>query len=198
MIRCRPAAILALSLLASSAFAQPKGKWINIHVRDAAEQTTVDVRLPLDFIAAAIDAVDTPEFKNGKIRLDFHSRAHEGAVEAEGDVTVHADHPDVNWAPLLKKMKDLPDGEFVKVDSPDAKVSVRRTGGLFLIHVENQQTEEKAKVDVRIPVALLDSFKVDENNRLDIKAFVAELDKLDIGDLVRVSAEGTDVRIWVE
>ena len=114
-----------------------------------------------------------------------------------GDGKARADQPDVNWVTLLKKMKDLPEGEYVKVDSPDAKISIKRAGGLFLIHVDEQK-DEKTTVDVRLPVALLDAVSVDENQELDVKAFVAQLDKLETGDLVRVSGDDADVRIWVE
>jgi hypothetical protein len=195
MSRFRFAAAATAVLLSALAMAGSHGKWINVHVRQASEKTTVDVRLPLDFIALAIDAVDTPEFKHGKVRINFHSRG--DAVEGEGEVEVRNSRPDVNWVPLLKKMKDLPQGEYVKVDSPDAKVSIRRTGDLFLIHVVEQK-DEKTTVDVRLPVALLDAVSVDENQDLDVKAFVAQLDKLDTGDLVRVTGDDADVRIWVE
>jgi len=197
MNRFRFAAAAAVLLLSALAPAGSHGKWINVHVRQASEQTTVDVRLPLDFIALAIDAVDTPEFRHGKVRLDFSHHDCDGDAKAEGDVKVRADHPDVNWVPLLKKMKDLPQGEYVKVDSPDANVSIKRAGGLFLIHVDERKGE-KTTVDVRLPVALLDAVSVDDNQELDVKAFVAQLDKLEIGDLVRVNGDDADVRIWVE
>jgi len=197
MNRTRFAALIFITLFSALAWAGSQGKWINVHVYEASEQTTVDVRLPLDFIAAAIDAVDTPEFRQGKIKLDFDHHDAENAVEAEGTVTIHHGHPDVDWVPLLKKMKDLPDGEYVKVDSPDAKVSVKRDGPLFLIHVDDQ-SEEKTKVDIRLPVDLLGAFSVDENNQLDVKAFINELGKLGTGDLVRVTGGDADVRIWVE
>jgi len=197
MNRSRFAAAATVLLLSALAQAGSHGKWINVHVRQASEQTTVDVRLPLDFIALALDAVDTPEFRHGKMRLDFKHHDRDGDVKSDGDGKARADQPDVNWVTLLKKMKDLPEGEYVKVDSPDAKISIKRAGGLFLIHVDEQK-DEKTTVDVRLPVALLDAVSVDENQELDVKAFVAQLDKLETGDLVRVSGDDADVRIWVE
>lgn len=197
-------------LVAALGYAGPKTKWVNVHVFDPAEQTTVDVRLPLDFIGAAIDAVNTPEFQKGKITLDFsgHHDDDEGEIEAEvraevdaelskaGVVRVHHGHPDVDWIPLLKQMKTLPDSEFVKVDSPDAFVTVNKKAGYFLVNVK-ERGEGKNTVDVKLPVALLDAFSIDENNQLDVKAFVNKLADLPAGDLVRVTGEA-DVRIWVE
>lgn len=203
--------IAIVMLVAAFGFAGPKTKWVNVHVFDPSEQTTVDVRLPLDFIGAAIDAVNTPEFQKGKITLDFggHHHGEEGEIEAEvnaevdaalkkeGIVSVHHHGaPDVDWVPLLKQMKTLPDSEFVKVDSPEAFVTVNKKDGYFLINVV-ERGEGKNTVDVKLPVALLDAFSIDEKNQLDVKAFITKLGELPPGDLVRVTGEA-DVRIWVE
>ena len=107
MNRSRFSAVLMMTFLSALAWAGSQGKWINVHVHEVSEQTTVDIRLPLDFIAAAIDAVDTPEFRQGKIKLDFKHHDHQeaGEGEVEGEVTVRHEHPDVDWVPLMKKMK---------------------------------------------------------------------------------------------
>ena len=203
--------IAIVMLVAALGYAGPKTKWVNVHVFDPSEQTTVDVRLPLDFIGAAIDAVNTPEFQKGKITLNFgghHEEGVEGEIEAEVNAEVdaalkkegvtvhHHGAPDVDWVPLLKQMKTLPDSEFVKVDSPEAFVTVNKKNGYFLVNVV-ERGEGKNTVDVKLPVGLLDAFEVDANNQLDIRAFVTKLGELPAGDLVRVTGEA-DVRIWVE
>jgi hypothetical protein len=201
--------IAIVMLVAALGCAGPQTQWVNVHVFDPSEQTTVDVRLPLDFIGAAIDAVNTPEFRNGKITLDFakHHEGAEGEIEAEVEAEVDAalkegvpiTHPGamaMDWVPLLQKMKTLPDSEFVKVDSPEAFVTVNKKNGYFLVNVQ-ERGEGKNTVDVKLPVALLDAFSVDEKNQLDVKAFITKLGELPAGDLVRVTGEA-DVRIWVE
>lgn len=206
--------IAIVMLVGALGYAGPTNKWVNVHVFDPSEQTTVDVRLPLDFIGAAIDAVNTPEFQKGKITLDFskHHEGDEGEIEGEIEAEVKAEvdaalkkegvtitrhgAPDVDWVPLLKQMKTLPDSEFVKVDSPDAFVTVNKKNGYFLVNVQ-ERGEGKNTVDVKLPVALLDAFSVDANNQLDVKAFITKLGELPAGDLVRVTGEA-DVRIWVE
>jgi hypothetical protein len=201
--------IAIVMLVAALGYAGPQTKWVNVHVFDPSEQTTVDVRLPLDFIGAAIDAVNTPEFRNGKITLDFAKRHEdEGEIEAEVEAEVdaaqkkegvtitHHGAPDVDWVPLLQKMKTLPDSEFVKVDSPEAFVTVNKKNGYFLVNVQ-ERGEAKNTVDVKLPVALLDAISIDASNQLDVKAFITKLGELPAGDLVRVTGEA-DVRIWVE
>ncbi|GEM_PF-672799 len=195
---------IAITALAALALAGPKTKWVNVHVFDPSDQTTVDVRLPLDFIGAAIDAVNTPEFRQGKITLDFGTHGGEIEAEAKGEaepkregvVRVRHGRSEVDWVALLKQVKALPDSEFVKVDSPDAFITVNKKGGFFLVNVA-ERGEGKNTVDVKLPLGLLDAFSVDEKNQLDVKAFITKLGDLPAGDLVTVKGEA-DVRIWVE
>lgn len=171
--------IIAVALLAASpVLAADDTRWLNVHVTEKAEGANIEVHLPLQLVVAVLNSVDVENFHGGKIHLDIEDA-------------------DIDWPQLLAAVKDSPDGEFVKVDSPDAQVRVSKLGGM--LHVDVVETaEENATVKVTVPMAMVDALHFDEDNQVDVAALIGSLDQLPNGDLVTVDADDATVRVWVE
>jgi hypothetical protein len=170
------ASLIVLSF--SFAFSEEKVKWINVHVSESAEETDVKIHLPFTLVTAAVQAVKTKDFDQGKVKL-------------------HLEDTDIDIVTLLQEIKKAPDGEYVKVEDKEANVLITKKSGTIYIDV-NEKTGEKAKVKVTVPDTILDAVQIDEDNQIDVAAMLSALEDVESGDLVTVDAEGTSVRIWIE
>lgn len=176
----RTLALMTLAALLSTAplLAADDTRWLNVHVTEKDEGANVEVHLPLQLVVAVLNSVDVENFHGGKVHLDI-------------------DDVDIDWPQLLAAIKDSPDGEFVKVDSPEANVRVSKNAGM--LHVNVVETEEDhATVNVTVPMSMVDALHIDEDNRIDMAALLTSLDELPDGDLVTVDADDATVRVWVE
>jgi hypothetical protein len=170
-------AILALAA-APSALAQEQTRWVNVHVAETSSGTNVEVHLPLNLVLTVLKNVDVENFHGGRVDLEL-------------------DDMDVNWPEIMKAVKDAPDGKFVTVTSNEANVNVRKEGGTLFVDVE-EKSEDMAKVQVTMPMAMMDALTPGEGNTIDVAALLASLDTLPDGELVRVTSNDANVRIWIE
>lgn len=172
--------IFAVALLAALPLAADEPvRWLNVHVTDADEEADVKVHLPMTLVLALLDGIDVDGFRHGRVDL-----------ELDDDV-------DIDWPRVMSALREAPDGEFVKVESRDADVTVRKQAGTMRIHVI-QKEDEHAVVDVTLPATLIDALSVDEHNTLDIRTLLASLEELPNGDLVTVTSRDANVRVWIE
>jgi len=178
MTRKTVMAILVTLLVVGAAAAADDSRWINVHVTEPATNTNVEVHLPLNLVLTVMNGIRVDGFDAGKVELDI-------------------DDVDIDWPGVFAAIKDAPDGKFVTVKSDDADVNVSKQDGTMLIHVD-QKEDEHAVVDVRVPMELVDALTIDDRNRIDVKAVLASLDRLPDGDLVRVTSDEANVRVWIE
>jgi len=172
--------VLMLGLAAGVAGAEEATKWLNVHVVEHGEGgATVEVRLPMSLILSVIDSIDVEGFSQGRVDLEL-------------------DDADIDWPALLQAIKDAPDAEFVRVTSDDENVIVSKRQGSVHIHVTGNDEDTPEEVEVTLPVELLDVLTVDDTNHLDVRAILARLDQISIGDIVRVKSTDADVRVWIE
>ncbi len=171
-------AILALAA-APQALAQEQTRWVNVHVTENSSNTNVEVHLPLNLVLTVLRNVDVENF-------------HKGHVDLELD-----DDMDINFAEILAAVKDAPDGKFVTVTSDEADVNVHKKGGMLFVTVD-QKEDEMAKVEVTMPMELMDALSFGETNTLDVTALLESLDTLPDGELVKVTSNEANVRVWIE
>jgi hypothetical protein len=184
--------LAALAFLpAAGAVAQTGTPWIHVRVEEAKKQSKVRVNLPLSVVEAALKAA--PEI-----------------VEKEGKLNIGGHH-DLSLADMRKVWKELAaagDAEIVTVESPDENVRVMRKGNMVQVFVDNKpaagKTVEAGKapkaagqVRVEVPVSLVDALLSGEGETVNIKAAIAEIQKLR-GDIVQVHDEDANVRIWID
>lgn len=171
--------LVAVALLAASPLlAADDTRWLNVHVTEKAEGANIEVHLPLQLVVGVLNSIDVENFHGGKVQLDIEDA-------------------DIDWPQLLAAVKEAPDGEFVTVDSPDAKVKVSKRGGMFYVNVV-ETAEENATVNVTLPMTMIDALQFDDSNQIDMAALLGSLDQLPNGDLVTVDADDATVRVWVE
>jgi hypothetical protein len=171
--------IFAAALLAAAPLgAADPDRWLNVNVLDKSDGTKVEVHLPIQLVVAVLNSVDAENLHGGKVQLDIEDA-------------------DIDWPQLLAAVKGSPDGEFVKVDAPDAKVQVSKRAGTLYVNVV-ETAEDHATVNVTLPMAMIDALKFDDANQIDIAALLTGLDQLPDGDLVTVEADDATVRVWVE
>jgi len=173
--------IIALVLVATAAAgtaAAEETRWLKVTVEEAGEGATVNLNLPLDMVLTIIRSIEVEGFDAGKVDLEL--------ADAE-----------IDWPQIILAVAEAPDGEFVKIDAPDARVEIGKAGGRVRIDV-TENGGDQADVTVTIPLTLLDAFSVDEQNRLDVAALLTGFENLPAGDLVRVASAEADVRIWIE
>ncbi len=169
--------VATVLVVAGLAAAQTSGRWVNVNVDEVSTGTKVQVHLPLELVLNVLDGVDVEHFRGGR-------------VELETDV-------DVDWPKVLGAVKDAPDGEYVKVQGPDEDVQVMKKAGTLFIHVTGKG-EDREMVDVQIPASILSSLDIDAENRIDVKALIQSLATLPTGDLVKVTSNDANVRVWIE
>jgi hypothetical protein len=169
--------VVAALLVAGVASAQGT-RWINVHVTEPSSETNVEVHLPLDLVLTVLKGVRVDHFDAGKVDLDL-----EGA--------------EIDWPEIMAALRDAPDGKFVNATTAEADVQVSKESGLMLIHV-TQKEDEHAVVDVRVPVQLMDILSIDDDNRIDVAGLIQSITDLPDGELVRVTSDEANVRVWVE
>ena len=170
---------LAALLAAPTAFAGDETRWINVHVTENSTNTNVEVHLPLNLVLTVLRNVDVENFHGGHVDLNLD------------------EDMDINFPEIMKAIKDAPDGKFVTVTSDEADVNVHKQGGTLFITV-NQKDDEMAKVEVTVPLELMDALSFGEENTLDIAALLESLDELPDGELVKVTSNEANVRVWIE
>ena len=166
-------------LAAPAAFAADETRWVNVHVTENSSNTNVEVHLPLNLVLTVLRNVDVENFHGGHVDL-----------ELDEDM-------DINFPEILQAVKDAPDGKFVTVTSDEADVNVHKQGGTLYVDV-NQKEDEMAKVKVTVPMEMMDALSFGEENTLDVAALLESFDKLPDGNLVTVTSEEANVRVWIE
>ena len=166
-------------LLSTAAMASETTRWINVNVTENSSNTNVEVHLPLNLVLTVLRNVDVENFHGGQVDLDLD------------------EDMDINFPEIIAAVKDAPDGEFVTVTSDEADVNVYKQGGNLFVTV-NQKDDEMAKVEVTVPLELMDALSFGEENTLDVAALLQSMDKLPDGELVKVTSNEANVRVWIE
>ncbi len=176
-MRATATVLVAMVLVAGGLAAEEQTRWVNITANEVSTGTNVEVHLPMGLVMGVIQGIKVDHFDQGKIDVD---------CDAE-----------IDWKQVFAAITGAPDGKFVTVDSPEADVRVSKEAGMVLVHVV-EKTDEHAVVDVRLPVSTVASLAAAGGNTLDVAAFLASLDELPNGELVRVDSDDAKVRVWVE
>jgi hypothetical protein len=168
-------------LLAAGVQAQEKAptpaKWVNIHVVETQDKTTVDVRVPLSLVAVVLDSIKTEEIHDGRIKIEIKDK-------------------EIDLKKIWAELRKVDNTDFVKVSSDKENVLVSRQGDLFVVKVTDPNVDTP-KVLIKIPVRIVDKVLSAEGDEIDLKLLVAELGTFS-GNLVEVHEEGNDVRIWID
>jgi hypothetical protein len=88
--------------------------------------------------------------------------------------------------------------EFVTVESDDAKVRIAKSGHFLLANVDPTDNGHESKVQVRVPLEVVDALLDAPEGELNVKGALQALAAEHTGDLVTVSDGSSKVRIWID
>ncbi|MGH9775984.1 MAG: hypothetical protein ACRD50_13675 [Candidatus Acidiferrales bacterium] len=175
---------LMVAALGSAAVATKAGqpeKWLHVRVDNKTEGEVVKVNVPLSLAEKILPTIHEKELHDGKVTIG------------------HADLNGVDLRQLLAAVRDTPDSEFVSVEQRDQTVHVAKQNGNFVIHVVDKNKGGQ-KVDVIVPMKVVDALVSSGTDELDIVAAIHALGDAGETTLVTVQdeGEGQTVRIWVD
>ncbi|NIM63502.1 MAG: hypothetical protein GTO30_18230, partial [Acidobacteria bacterium] len=126
---------LMLCLATGTALAGADAHWLHVRVEEAGDGEKVNVNIPLSVVMAILPAIETDEFRGGRIDLGH------GEID---DIDLHA---------VLKAFKDSPDADFVTIEGRDESVRVSKERGFLLVNVDG----DNDRVRVRLPLDVVDA-----------------------------------------
>jgi ribonuclease HI len=104
----------------------------------------------------------------------------------------------VDLRALLDAVRTARDGEFVTVQGTTGYVRVVKEDGYLQEHVrENKETSRK-RVEVRVPLTVVDALLSAGSNELDLVAAIHALAAQGDTELVTVRDAKSTVRIWLD
>ena len=195
-------ALVACSLLPTLAVAQSSSnpdQWIHVRVESREDKTeTVRVNVPVDMAVKVLPAIKNKNLCDGKVHIDS------GHID---DVDLHT---------MLDAVRTAKDGEYVTVESKDANVRVAKSSGYLYIHVTEKKPSEKtakaagdkdsaknatvkeSKVEVKIPMKVVDALLSAGKDQLDVVAALRALSANGDMELVSVKDDDSTVRVWID
>ena len=171
------AAALSFAAL-PSAHAGDKDQWLHVAVDGPGERVRVNV--PLSVVETVLPLIEDEEFNHGRIRID------------DADLSAQ------QIRAILTAVRDAEDGVYVTVEDRGETVRVAKEGEYLLVDISEEWRSHTERVNVRVPVAVLDALVQGEGDELNLMAAVRALGEHGAGDLVSVDDDGTQVRIWID
>jgi hypothetical protein len=169
--------LLALTgLLAAGAAYAETTQWLHVRVEQkAGKEEVVRVNVPVTLARVVAPIVEK------EVQAKFQKADKPLAVE--------------DMRKIWEELKSVRGTDLVAVDSPDAKVRVSLTGKHLLVRTEEGSKE---KVDIKVPIAVVDALLSGEGDRLNVTAALETLIQMREADLVSVEDETSIVRVWID
>jgi hypothetical protein len=163
------------------AAASKQDRWLHVRVDNPdSKEETVRVNVPLELAEKILPTINHSKLQSGRVKVD--------QFDCHG-VDVRA---------LLDAVRSSKDGEFVTVQSKDADVRVAKQGGYFLVHVVDKNRDKKGRVEVKIPIKVVDALFSGGKDELDLVAGLRALSAQGDTELVSVKDEENTVRVWLD
>jgi hypothetical protein len=184
-----PVALYAQSVSITSDSSKTSDRWLHVRVVSTeSKNETVRVNVPLDMAEKVLPAINKDRLHNGKVRFN------------------DTDMNGVDLKTILDAVRTAKDGEFVTVQSSDSDVRVAKQGGYMFVHVtektpsstKNGKPSEKSRVEVKIPMKVVDALFSAGKDELDIVAALHALSAHGDTELVSVKSDDNTVRVWLD
>lgn len=174
------AAFVTSSVMAQTAQTAPPERWLHVRVdKTGGDGETVRVNVPLSLAEKVLPAINSREFRDGRLRLG------------------NRDFDRVDLRAILAAIKETRDGEFVTVESNREKVRVSKSQGYLLVKVEEQKGKQ-TKADIKIPMSVVEALLSGASDELNLVAGIRALAAHGDAVLVEVRDGNESVRIWVD
>jgi hypothetical protein len=156
-------------------------RWLHVRVISTnSKGETVRVNVPLDLAEKVLPAIDHDRLHNGKVRI--------GCMDCDG----------VDVRTLFEAVRTAKDGEYVTVQSNDADVSVMKKDGQMLVHVHDKNKSKDARIEVKVPMKVVEALLSGSKDELDIVAGLHALASQGDVELVSVKDEENTIRVWLD
>ncbi len=180
----RAISVLAIAFLATGLFAarpaRAEDRWLHVRVdNQTAKGEMVRINVPLEVAEKVLPAIHNERLHNGKVTVD-------GNVNG------------VDLRALLDAVRSSRDGEFVTMQGNHGDMRVVKQAGYLLVHVRENKDWAKKRVEIRVPITVVDALLSAGNNELDLVAAVRALAKHGDTELITVKDDQSTVRIWLD
>ena len=174
--------LLALALLVASLssplVAQKKDSWFHVEVKEnKTEPKYVKVNLPLSMVDVALNVIQDKKLNKGKFKLPTD------------DVSI------ADMRKIWSELKKTGNAEFVTVQQKNETVRVAKDGNYVVVKITENK---KQKVDLRVPVSVVDALLAGSGDELDIKGALLAMQKQNAGEILTVNDNETQVRVWID
>lgn len=176
-------AALVAAMTAPAMGAGTEGRWLHVRVLDRNERAEkVRINLPFAMLETMANSMQAEHVKDGRMQL--------------GDSGVSPEQLRAMWQAL----RSSGDMEFVTIQSDDETVRVARSGRYMLAKIEGSRDGDgsRDKVDVKVPLKVVDALLDAPEGELNLKGALQILADYGDGDLVTIHDETSDVRVWID
>jgi hypothetical protein len=186
MMRKRVRDVLGAAFVAAmsvSGAVAESGRWLHVRVVDRGQgQETVRINLPVAVLETMATSIEAERMKDGRVQI-----GDSGLTPAQ-------------FRQMWLSLRNAGDMEFVTIDSGNETVKVARSGGFMLARIRGGRDGEKGaeKVDLKVPINVVDALLDAPEGELNFKAALQRLAAYDGGDLVTIQDSDSDVRIWID
>jgi hypothetical protein len=185
---------ISLAQSTPGASSTAKEQWIHVRVESTEDKgETVRVNVPVEMAEKVLPAINKDNLRNGKVHIDS---AHMG---------------DVDLRTLLDAVRTSKDGEYVTVQSRENDVRVAKNNGYLYVYVTEKpgkrtaksdtgkpNSAKPAKVEVKVPMKVVDALFSAGKDELDIVAALRALSANGDTELVNVKDSENTVRVWID
>ena len=159
---------------------QPE-RWLHVRVdNQEAKGEMVRINVPLSLAEKVLPAIHNDKLRNGRVTV---SQANVNGVDLRA---------------LLDAVRSSRDGEFVTVQGTTGEVRVVKQAGYLMIHVRENKEASKKRVEIQVPLTVVDALLSSGNNELDLVAALRALGAHGDTELVSIKDEKSTVRIWLD
>jgi hypothetical protein len=156
-------------------------RWLHVRVISTnSKGENVRVNVPLELAEKVLPAIDHDRLHNGKVRI--------GCMDCDG----------VDVRTLFEAVRTAKDGEYVTVQSNDADVSVMKKDGQMLVHVHDKNRSKDSRIEVKVPMKVVEALLSGSKDELDIVAGLHALASQGDVELVSVKDDENTIRVWLD
>jgi len=183
-----PASLAAQANSATSSSSSTSERWLHVRVICTdSKGETVRVNIPVEMAEKVLPAINKDQLHGGKVYLRDS--------ELNG----------VDLKTLLEAVRSSKDGEYVTVEATDADVRVAKQSGFMLVHVTEKniaakggKASEKSRVDVKVPMKVVEALFSAGKDELDLVAALRALSANGDTELFSVKSDDSTVHVWLD
>ncbi len=167
-----------LVLLCAGISSAASKMWVHVHVEDSAKEETVKINLPISVIETMLPIIQEKKLRDGHINFN------------DSDLKVQ------DLRKVWNDIREEGDMEFVSVEGRNGNVRIFIEGNFLLVQPEDRSKD--SKVDIRIPLKVVDAMLSGKGNELNLTAAVKALRDSGVKDIITVKDKHSSVRVWID